>query len=117
MRPGGCLARRRAMKVYWLRGGKKFCRARHAVPLRRRKLRMKGVGGDGADEFVEVGGRGDASELRAGEGGAELEAGAVLGRKLESGGTELFKRMDVAAPEGDIALLFGAQALSVPLTR
>jgi|SRR5271156_1920648 len=80
-------------------------------------LVVEGVGGDGADEFVEVGGRGDASELHAGEGGAELEAGAVLGRKLESGGAELFERMDVAAPEGDIALLLGAQALGVPLTR
>src|SRR5271155_742720 len=80
-------------------------------------LAVEGVRGDGADEFVEVGGRGDASELRAGEGGAGLEAGAILGRKLESGGAELFKRMDVAAPEGDIALLLGAQALGVPLTR
>ena len=40
---------------------------------RLRDLAVEGVGGDGADEFVEVSGRGDASELRVGERETSLQ--------------------------------------------
>ena len=62
---------------------------------------MEGVGGDGAAEHVEVGGRADTDQLTAGESAAAIKIDVVARREFLLREVEFLQRKDAAAPQRD----------------